>query len=104
MSSTRHTPGPWRAGYESKSGRRNMIIVRAEDLDGQPYVALCPSVSCDEHMANALLIAAAPRLLEACLEVIAVAEKMAPAKHSKIEEAALDLCREAVALATGGPR
>lgn len=61
MSETKHTPGPWRAGFADEKARATEMIVRAEQVDGQPYVAVC---RCNfggiDIEANALLIAAAP--------------------------------------------
>jgi hypothetical protein len=69
MPEMKHTPGPWRAGYASEMERAVQMLVRAEQIDGQPYVAVVPSrgIGDHSHMANARLIAAAPDLLMACI-------------------------------------
>ena len=63
---SKHTPGKWRAGYLDEADRKNQMIVRAEDVDGQPYIAICPNPVCGDLEANAQLIAAAPDLLAVC--------------------------------------
>lgn len=75
MGATPHTPGPWRAGYGSQAERGEFMIVRAEEIDGQPYIATCYSGSVvGSHEANARLIAAAPELLEVCRGLVREAE------------------------------
>jgi hypothetical protein len=66
MPEMKHTPGPWRAGYASEMERAVQMLVRAEQIDGQPYVAVVPSrgIGDHSHMANARLIAAAPDYFE----------------------------------------
>lgn len=71
MENPKHTPGPWRPGYHSEADRRSEMIVRAEEIDDQPYVALCPWTPIGNHEANSLLIAAAPDLLAACQAFLA---------------------------------
>lgn len=64
-----HTPGPWRPGR----GLEGECLVRAEQVDGQPYVALVFK-SNDDYEANARLIAAAPELLGLLIDVLPVLE------------------------------
>ena len=61
----KYTPGPWRAGYGSEIERSIRMLVRAEEQDGQPYIAVVVNYD-GRHEANARLIAAAPKLLAAC--------------------------------------
>lgn len=73
MSAQKHTPGPWTAEHGiygsivCKDGK-SMIAVWPEALGGPEF----------PHEANARLIAAAPELLEALLQVIA---EKAPSYH-----------------------
>jgi hypothetical protein len=92
-----HTPGPWvRRNIASK----DMYVGPAND-GGSPNVAIIPkriTRSDDEQMANALLIAAAPELLEA---LRAIAEGCSfPADD--VQRAVRDRARTAIAKATGG--
>lgn len=70
---TTHTPGPHRPGF----GTSGEIYIRAEESDGQPYLAqvLTCAVGDEQAKANALLFAAASDLL-AALEA-----QSAPAAH-----------------------
>ncbi len=55
-----HTPTPWRAGYESEAESSHTMIVRADEVDGQPWVAICRSNFGDIPIkANACFIARA---------------------------------------------
>jgi hypothetical protein len=68
----KHTPGPWRAGYESEQDQPRKMLVRAEESHGQPYVAICyPAQGQDDHIANASLIATDPALLSLARRVYA---------------------------------
>ena len=63
-----HTKGPWRAGYQSEADRPTEMLVRAEEVDGQPWVAICRSNFGDIPIeANTQLISASPDMLE-CLQ------------------------------------
>lgn len=75
MSDAKHTPTPWRAGYASESERKHEMIVRAEHVDGQPWVAVCRSNFGDIPIeANASFIALAANnhaaLLAACKRAV----------------------------------
>lgn len=78
MEKPQHTPGPWEASTGENDGRDFITIehdgfplceVRGTndmsciDEEQEPYIA-------DEMVANAKLIAAAPDLLEACIEFV----------------------------------
>jgi hypothetical protein len=58
------TPGPWRAGHINHFERPERIAIRAENVDGQPYIAFV-AVGIEEMEANARLIAAGPKLYAA---------------------------------------
>lgn len=70
MSKTGHTPGPW------QTVRNNAVCTQMWELLGHDTlrivfgplsdVAYCPAVDGDNGNANARLIAAAPKLLQAC--------------------------------------
>ncbi len=68
---TKHTPGPWRQSTANpnavnKDGEKGAIgIATAHGTDDSNYAAYFPST--DEARANALLIAAAPDMLQALL-------------------------------------
>ena len=72
MKTTTHTPGPWRI-----RGKRDGLITvetvaTAPAGYGLPVAnVLCHSYMQDPSEANAMLIAAAPELLEACKLVLA---------------------------------
>jgi hypothetical protein len=92
-----HTPGPWRAG----SHPMNEAEVFADELDGE-RIAECYGAG-DADQANALLIAAAPELLEA-LERMAGAFVPHPRDDTegwREEHEACELARAAIAKATG---
>ena len=65
-----HTPGPWLV-WDSKGTARidhTTGVYRQPDSSDEQIIALCDedlSLSSDEQLANARLIAAAPELLEA---------------------------------------
>lgn len=105
-----HTPGPWRAGYLDEKDRAERMIVRAEQVDGQPYVAICPNPLVGSHGANARLIAAAPALLAACeawdkimdaIGYIRTAELMLNGLPADAGDKAIELTHEALKLARG---
>ena len=99
---TRHTPGNWRAGYVDEADRKNQMIVRAEDVDGQPYIAICPNPLCGNLEANAQLIAAAPDMLEAIKAFLLSYEGIdAQTYHPQVFADVLQSLRAAVAKAEG---
>lgn len=67
MSKTQHTPGPWRA-VELSHGHMDPPI-RADDGDGRTVARVTGSCDGPTLVANARLIAAAPKLL-AALELL----------------------------------
>src|SRR4051812_3270219 len=96
-----HTPGPWRAGFASEKDRRREMIVRAEEGDDQPYIAIFPGFTTDEHEANAQLCAAAPDLLAACEHLVNVVDD--PTSELKSLCDAIAQAKAAVIKAKGGP-
>lgn len=74
---SKHTPGPWIGAGPSFGAPLPLytteIVTEAEDDDGEVRtICTMPPVEYDEeNEANALLIAAAPELLEALTEMLA---------------------------------
>lgn len=68
---SKHTPGPWHVGIEPTM---NTIRIRDNGMDALPIATIFysdggkPRYQREESTANARLIAAAPDLLEACIE------------------------------------
>ena len=92
-----HTPGPWKAG-----GFENIVVNSA---DGFTIVA-CPCGSPDaaiaEIKANAALISAAPELLSALAELLALGESDHHHGCTCDECKAFAAARAAIAKAKGG--
>jgi hypothetical protein len=87
--SAAHTPGPWHAQHD-----HGWLVVESynEDL----YIKIEKGSAAKKHMANALLIASAPELLEALQDLLNDdAKEYIPSKK-------LDKARAAIAKATGG--
>lgn len=103
MAETKHTPGPWVLWSEegqTKSGAYRNSVCKSDGLEDPNHVCLADVTHPDEETShwNALLIAAAPELLEALKELLAHAsfvgiashyEQMARAAIAKAEDAAL---------------
>ena len=116
---TKHTPGPWQVAGELDNLRVMSEIDDEKACDGLRRVAL---VTCGdfeladygEHAANARLIAAAPDLLAALQDAIAVGDALgdwiartqtgSKGAHSVVKDAraTLDNARAAIARATQG--
>lgn len=100
MSKPTHTPGPWAIDNDGETPNAIVTSTHYEDRDED----VCEVYGEDDETrkANARLIAAAPRLLEAL-------QRMAFAFGHGIEEArilqptALDIARDAIIEATGSP-
>lgn len=101
MSTAKHTPGPWIGAGPSFGGPLPLytteIITEWEDEDeGSPTICFLPFThNDDENEANALLIAAAPELLEAlqsCADIL---------RHEGVWPGAEARARAAIAKATG---
>lgn len=94
-----HTPGPWHAHEEATIVRWGYVST-SEERNRKFFIASCfdvPDLSPDANTseANARLIAAAPELLEALREVVAISDR----KHN-----AWDKAHAAIAKATGGAK
>jgi hypothetical protein len=89
---TKFTPGPWNFYDDSNDGKTNRIEIVAV---GKTIARIYHSVP-EEDLPNARLIAAAPEMLEALREIIAVAE----GKHLR-PVMGIDAARRAIAKATG---
>ncbi len=104
---SKHTEGPWRCvgTYVSKVLRPNgysLPICRVyNQKSGSPGVE--PDMSLEEAEANALLIAATPDLLAACVEALAlICEFEVEALDGR--DHVPDQLRDAIAKATGAAR
>ena len=84
----KHTPAPWEATFFAKT---HAVHAKSGDC-----VAVCDSATA-ENEANARLIAAAPELLEALIELIPLIEVTFP----KQQEVWLTQARAAIAKAKG---
>jgi hypothetical protein len=96
--STQHTPGPWYVGTEfNDQGRHIYAAQKVRHEDGDEWHPLIACTDDDERLvnwqANAVLIAAAPDLLEA-LQHLMVA-------HGEQLDYAFQQAQEAIAKATG---
>ena len=89
---TKHTPGPW----DYIVAKKLIHVETANKGDGSPCgVAICSVPLSDE--ANASLIAAAPDLLSAAIEVLAIFER----ESGKTEGGTQGRLRAAIAKAEG---
>lgn len=98
----RYTPGPWRIGFEDGAGWMDdedggwiigvdeEVVVAGGSHDGLKYGIL------DEH--NALLIAAAPELLEAAKRAYAFFRILAEKKAAETGETDVEKCLEPEAI------
>lgn len=66
MRTMEFTPGPWKVGYRSESGKRNGALIYEEKTQGNIAHIWATLRSIEECDRNAELIAAAPELYEAC--------------------------------------
>jgi hypothetical protein len=97
---TKHTPGPWYIGTDfSDQGRHIYAAQMVCDDDGEEWYPLIASTDDDERLidwqANARLIAAAPEMFAALLQLIEAATH-----HEADAPAALKAARAAIAKAT----
>ena len=95
----KHTPGPWIAEEVGSTGGENPVpVVEVVTADG--YERVCEYVSKDD----ARLIAAAPELLDALIDMLATAEHAYTVRASdgaEITHPAVTRARAAIAKATG---
>ena len=103
----KYTPGPWNIGSSDLPVSRMSIHCKGHKDSCHSTVALMVSrgvigISHDEEFANARLIAAAPDLLEALKDCVAVMDReLAGLKAIQPE---LSSARAAIAKATGEPQ
>ena len=97
----KHTKGPWRARCMGSEG--SIVWMDGKDEKQHPrigMVASCTMRPFDESNANALLIASAPELLEACKEIIMVIDNEGIAR-GKYYGKAINMAEQAIAKAEG---
>ncbi len=101
------TPGPWSVGSSDLPVSRMSIHCKGHKDSCHSTVALMVSrgvigISHDEEFANARLIAAAPDLLEALKDCVAVMDR--ELAGLKVIQPELSAARAAIAKATGEPQ
>lgn len=95
MEEMKHTPGPWRIGTAPPNGEQTIGTIR-----GMMVAVATTGVGMEEEtLANARLIAAAPELLEALCEMLAIVELMSPLYDKEQQQA--QAARAAIAKAIG---
>lgn len=100
----KHTPGPWgTATVLAEKGEILKIRVSADDgKTGYQYTGIADVFSLDdEGKANAKLIAAAPELLEAAIEIIKGAQNSDGTISKTTSSIALQKLQKAIAKAEG---
>ncbi len=103
--STQHTPGPWLADLEiypvmvRSQSETWPLVDEIGNEEGRAGAFVCNT---GDNKANALLIAAAPDLLEALKEMLAMPEHDGTFSMGKLRKATKDQARAAIAKATGG--
>ena len=94
-SAMKHTPGPWRAWDDDGTGTLPCVLAKQVTVAGNFYVAQC------SVFADALLIAAAPKLLDALRESLSTMDALAAEQSLPlICEHAREVARAAIAEAT----
>ena len=101
------TPGPWNIGSSDLPASRMAIHCKGHKESCHSTVALMVSrmtigISHDEEFANARLIAAAPDLLKALEDCVAVMDR--ELAGLKVIQPELSAARAAIAKATGEPQ
>lgn len=112
---TKHTPGPWAYARHEQFGRTTFYVAQADGAGFTPHysdVASVVSETCAGEMlgiqeANARLIAAAPDLLEALIELTEeyineIESEWSGTGSYKAMMSKADKARAAIAKATGG--
>ena len=99
--STQHTPGPWYIGKDfSDQGRHIYAKQMVCDDDGEMWHPLIATTDDDERLvdwqANAVLIAAAPDLLEALEDAVSTQPADSPIKWVLNARAAIAKATEAI--------
>ncbi len=92
-----HTGGDWRCNGPVVTAGGDMALLVASVV--QPGVGNAPKTK-EEALANALLIAAAPRLLKTCLEMQRALRSISRSEHNFEYE--LDEARKVIELANTG--
>lgn len=97
-----HTPGPWEVfkPNEEHGWRVGTTKVLAKDVSVSWFIASTPSDRAGTEEANARLIAAAPELLQACMTLLAVVDRL-PDGHSAERITSAIAARQAIAKAKG---
>lgn len=98
---SKHTPGPWSFGQDtifSGNGDKNSKVIAATNIS----IKYSPKryISLKEDRANAILIAAAPDLLENLRECISVIKELQYLYSEKIGTSALNNAEAAILKAT----
>ncbi len=96
MSNSKHTPGPWKVGSMSNGDFYKRNIAGADGY----HVAIASSRDDSEVDANALLIAAAPDLLEA-LKMLLIYTKACEGVLNCTPAGQIGIAEAAIAKATG---
>lgn len=117
MNRIKHTPGPWEVVENPDSGGRDTVIGNAASIysDDETYVADVyrgyvgsESVTHDQQISNARLIAAAPCLLDALQRLNSATRRYmeerpeSDAEWASDEPSVLSIVDAAIAKATGG--
>lgn len=69
-----HTPGPWKIFIETDEKPPQIAVIAEQD--GEPeWICDCGARKIPLNMTNARLIAAAPELLEALIEVVRISDR-----------------------------
>lgn len=100
---TKHTPGPWHVGLLAINIG---VIEIGDDAQAKRRAVLNASDYIDhgeEMVANAILIASAPKLLEACKKMLAFSDsRMQSGSRSQKEASFADELSDLIAKAEGG--
>jgi len=66
----KHTSGPWKIIGEKSNIIITATFLNGSDNYGMPIAYMQTEANCEDSMANAKLMTAAPELLQACKEVL----------------------------------
>ncbi|MES3001302.1 MAG: hypothetical protein V4787_11480 [Pseudomonadota bacterium] len=99
---TNHTPGPWRANRDSDTRGNHTWRIDAPTVSLLAVLTYPNAGARADGMGDALLIAAAPAMLEALKSIAAHATPYASDDRSVMDSGWLiETCRAAIAAATG---